>query len=90
MKISVKLFATLIQIVPETVRGRYPQGIRAAFPLEIELPGGSTLADLVDEVHDTHHPLGVSLYYEDQKEAAQKVRLKVVLLERLQEALSQG
>jgi len=31
-----------------------------------------TLADLVDEVHDTHHPLGASLYYEDQKEAAKK------------------
>jgi len=30
------------------------------------------LADLVTEVHDTHHPLGVSLYYEDQKEAARR------------------
>ncbi len=29
-----------------------------------------TLMDLVVEAHDTHHPLGVSLYYEDQKEAA--------------------
>lgn len=26
-----------------------------------------TLADWVDEIHDTHHPLGPSLYYEDQK-----------------------
>lgn len=26
-----------------------------------------TLADFVVEVHDTHHPLGPSLYYEDQK-----------------------
>ncbi|MGZ3422365.1 MAG: glutathione S-transferase [Polyangiales bacterium] len=26
-----------------------------------------TLADLVVEAHDTHHPLGISLYYEDQK-----------------------
>jgi glutathione S-transferase len=31
-----------------------------------------TVADLVAEVHDTHHPLGVSLYYEDQKEAARR------------------
>jgi glutathione S-transferase len=31
---------------------------------------GLTLADLVDEVHDTHHPLGVGRYYEDQREAA--------------------
>jgi glutathione S-transferase len=29
-----------------------------------------TITDLVAEVHDTHHPIAVSLYYEDQKEAA--------------------
>jgi glutathione S-transferase len=29
-----------------------------------------TIADLVSEVHDTHHPVGVSLYYEDQKPEA--------------------
>jgi glutathione S-transferase len=29
-----------------------------------------TLADLIDEVHDTHHPVGVGLYYEDQKPEA--------------------
>lgn len=34
-----------------------------------------TLADWVDEIHDTHHPLGPSLYYEDQKpEAARRAR----------------
>jgi glutathione S-transferase len=32
-----------------------------------------TLADLVDETHDTHHPVAGSLYYEDQKpEAARR------------------
>ncbi len=29
-----------------------------------------TLADLVDESHDTHHPIASSLYYEEQKEEA--------------------
>lgn len=29
-----------------------------------------TIADFVLEVHDTHHPLGPSLYYEDQKQPA--------------------
>ena len=29
-----------------------------------------TIADLVTEAHDTHHPLGVGLYYEDQKPEA--------------------
>lgn len=31
-----------------------------------------TIADLVLEIHDTHHPLGPSLYYEDQKPPAKK------------------
>jgi glutathione S-transferase len=26
-----------------------------------------TIADLVDEIHDTHHPIASSLYYEDQR-----------------------
>ena len=29
-----------------------------------------TIDDLIVEVHDTHHPLGTALYYEEQKEAA--------------------
>jgi glutathione S-transferase len=29
-----------------------------------------TIADLVTEVHDTHHPIASSLYYEDQKREA--------------------
>jgi glutathione S-transferase len=39
-----------------------------AHALEIQL----TIADLVTEAHDTHHPIGVGLYYEDQKAAAKK------------------
>lgn len=31
-----------------------------------------TLADLVAEVHDTHHPIAMGLYYEDQKAEALK------------------
>jgi glutathione S-transferase len=31
-----------------------------------------TITDFVLEIHDTHHPLGPSLYYEDQKPAAKK------------------
>lgn len=29
-----------------------------------------TITDLVAEVHDTHHPIATSLYYEDQKDEA--------------------
>ena len=32
-----------------------------------------TIADLVAEVHETHHPVGTGLYYEDQKPEAQRV-----------------
>lgn len=31
-----------------------------------------TVADLVAEVHDTHHPISVNLYYDDQKKEARK------------------
>jgi glutathione S-transferase len=31
-----------------------------------------TLADFADEAHDTHHPIAVSLYYEDQKPEAKR------------------
>lgn len=34
-----------------------------------------TIADMVAEAHDTHHPVGVGLYYEDQKpEALRRAR----------------
>ena len=34
-----------------------------------------TIADMVAEVHDTHHPVGVGLYYADQKpEAARRAK----------------
>ena len=36
--------------------------------LELQL----TIADLVGEVHDTHHPIAASLYYDDQKPEAQR------------------
>jgi glutathione S-transferase len=31
-----------------------------------------TLADFVGEVHDVHHPIGASLYYEDQRREAKR------------------
>ena len=31
-----------------------------------------TIADFVVEIHDTHHPLGPTLYYEDQRAPAKK------------------
>ena len=50
MKVYAKIFATLVSMVPDRVRARYPQGVRAAAPLAVELPQGSTLADLVDDL----------------------------------------
>ena len=31
-----------------------------------------TVADFIDEIHDTHHPIAGHLYYEDQKREARK------------------
>jgi glutathione S-transferase len=31
-----------------------------------------TIADLLAEIHDTHHPVAVALYYEDQKKEARR------------------
>jgi glutathione S-transferase len=31
-----------------------------------------TIADFVAEAHDTHHPIGVDFYYEDQKDEARR------------------
>jgi glutathione S-transferase len=41
-----------------------------------------TIADFVVEIHDTHHPIGGGLYYEQQKAAAQR-RSKEFLANRL-------
>lgn len=31
-----------------------------------------TIADFVDEIHDTHHPISSALYYEDQRKEAKR------------------
>ena len=41
-----------------------------------------TLADWLAEVHDTHHPIASSLYYEEQKREARR-RARIFLAERL-------
>ncbi len=41
-----------------------------------------TIADWVVEIHDTHHPLGAALYYEEQKVAARQ-RTALFLEQRL-------
>ena len=50
MKVQVKLFATLARSVPGPILAHYPKGIRPGAPLEVELPEGSTLADLVAQM----------------------------------------
>jgi sulfur carrier protein ThiS len=48
MQISVKLYATLVRLIPDQVSERYPDGVRAGIPLSVELADGSTLADLIE------------------------------------------
>ena len=46
-----------------------------------------TLADLVTEAHDTHHPISVSLHYEDQREEAAR-RASAFVRERIPKFLA--
>jgi glutathione S-transferase len=46
-----------------------------------------TIGDCVNEVHDTHHPISASLYYEDQKLHAKR-RAKIFREERMPKFLS--
>ena len=46
-----------------------------------------TIADIVGEAHDAHHPIGSSLYYEDQKPEAVR-RSKAFARERIPKFLS--
>jgi glutathione S-transferase len=48
-------------LAPQDVQGRY-------WVSQIQL----TIADLVAEVHETHHPIATSLYYEDQRPEAKR------------------
>lgn len=50
MQISVKLFATLVQEIPESFLAHHPGEFRAGRPITIELPEGSSIADLLDHL----------------------------------------
>ncbi|MEG0186637.1 MAG: glutathione S-transferase, partial [Stenotrophomonas sp.] len=65
-----------LALVPQTASGRHQA-------LQLQL----TIADLVAEVHDTHHPIAASAYYEDQRDAA-KARAKAMRGERLPKFLA--
>ena len=48
VNIYVKLYATLARSVSGPILAQHPQGLRAGSRLEVELPEGSSLADLVN------------------------------------------
>ena len=50
MKVYVKLFAFFTRTVSEVLLTQHPEGIRAGIPIEVELPNGSTLRNLVDHL----------------------------------------
>ncbi len=50
MKIYVRLFASLSKNVSQAVLEHSPGGVRVGTPLEVELPQGSTLDDLVNRL----------------------------------------
>jgi sulfur carrier protein ThiS len=48
IKVTVKLFASLARSASPSVLAQAPEGFRAGTPLKMELPEGSSLADLID------------------------------------------
>ncbi len=70
--------ANILQVIAPRF-GLVPDGERsrvAAHQLQL------SITDLFAEVHDTHHPIATSLYYEDQKEEA-RARSKHFIKERM-------
>jgi glutathione S-transferase len=52
--------------------GRRLRLVRNEAAARIALQHQLTIADLLNEVHDTHHPISSGLYYEQQKAAAKR------------------
>ena len=68
MRVTVKLFATLL---------RFRDGSRAGRPFEVELPEGSLAQDLIAEkqITGTNEPaIYLPLYYYAEKGAAERLR----------------
>ncbi len=57
----LQVLAPRLGLVPEDAQARI-----AANQLQL------TMADFIAEIHDTHHPVAKSKYYDDQKDEAQK------------------
>jgi glutathione S-transferase len=67
-KVVVAQTAAILQYVAPRI-GVVPDGAAPQLRAQqIQL----TIADLVAEAHDAHHPIAVSLYYEDQREEARR------------------
>jgi len=65
-KVVVAQTAAILQYLAPTLRLVARNEQARVWTLQIQL----TIADLVSEAHDTHHPVGVDLCYEDQKPEA--------------------
>ncbi|HUV06196.1 MAG TPA: MoaD/ThiS family protein [Spirochaetia bacterium] len=50
MKVQVRLYAALPTKVPEAIQYLYPTGVRAGYPIEVELPDASTIEELISHL----------------------------------------
>lgn len=60
--------AAILQYLAPTLKLVGRSEASRVWTLQIQL----TIADMVDEAHDTHHPVSTSLYYEDQQPEAKR------------------
>jgi glutathione S-transferase len=77
-KVVVSQTATIVDFLARRLRLVPDDPAFRAEAAQIQL----TIADFVGEVHDAHHPIAGSLYYEDQKAAAKR-RARLFVKERM-------
>jgi glutathione S-transferase len=67
-EIAVSQTAAILDFLATRHDALLPDPVSRHRALQLQL----TFADIMDEVHDTHHPIATSAYYEEQKEEARK------------------
>ncbi len=77
-----KLWVAQTSLILEAIAPRLGLVPRSAQPRLLCQQLQLTVADLVAEVHDAHHPIASSLYYEDQRVEARR-RTRLLLAERI-------
>ena len=50
MKIYLKVFAALAQLLTESLKGQYPDGLKPGSAIELDMPADSSIGNLLDRL----------------------------------------